>query len=465
MDLIIDNSLIFGIAGIVLLLLLIVWAIAKRYRIPNANEALVITGSGTEGGVDISIGKGKFIIPFVQKCDTLGLDSREIQIQVNAVSSDNITVIVDATALSKVDGTLEGVKAAAQRFLNKPDMEFDNIVRNILGGNLRGVLGNMSIEQMLRDREALATKVKEAAAEALTESGLRVDTLQINSIETDPGDYIRNLGRPRVAEVQKTAKVAEAEATKAASKAEAEARIVAAEAQRDSELKIAEFRKETEKATAEANAVGPRTSAEQNVLIVKAEQSAAAERAILRQKELAAEVNAVADADLYRAQKAADAALYTAQKNAEAEAARVKKAAEANKDRLEAEGLGEANATRARGLAEGEAIRAKGEAEAQVKELLAAAYEKYGQQAVIDRVLAALPEIFAAAAKPLGEIDNITVVGSADGASGVQQLVTDLTTSVPATVKATTGLDITALIAEYLAGDHGKRTATDTVES
>jgi flotillin len=256
--------------------------------------------------------------------------------------------------------------------------------------------------------------------------------------------------------VQKTAKVAEAEATKAASKAEAEARIVAAEAQRDSELKIAEFRKETEKATAEANAVGPRTLAEQNVLIVKAEQSAAAERAVLRQKELAAEVNAVADADLYRAQKAADAALYAAQKNAEAEAARVKKAAEANKDRLEAEGLGEANATRAKGLAEGEAIRAKGEAEAQVKELLAAAYEKYGQQAVIDRVLAALPEIFAAAAKPLGEIDNITVVGSADGASGVQQLVTDLTTSVPATVKATTGLDITALITEYLTNNNGK---------
>ena len=140
----------------------------------------------------------------------------------------------------------------------------------------------------------------------------------------------------------------------------------------------------------------------------------------------------------------------------------VERAAAAEKVRLEAEGTGLANslqaqglaqaeATRANGQAEAEAIKAKGEAEAATNLLLAQAYETYGQQAVIDRVLAALPAMIEAAAKPLGEIDNITVLGDAAGASKVTTLATDLLTQVPAVAKATTGLDVVALLSSFLA--------------
>ena len=143
-------------------------------------------------------------------------------------------------------------------------------------------------------------------------------------------------------------------------------------------------------------------------------------------------------------------------------AAAVSAAAEAEQTRLAAEGQGHADATKASGLAEAaaisakgqaeaQAIKAKGQAEAEVKELLAQAYAKYGQQAVIDRVLTSMPEMLAAVAKPIGDVDNITVIGDAGAATGVTKISTDLLVKLPAVVKAATGLDLTELMKSWFA--------------
>ena len=445
------------IACIIVVVVVVVIIVAKRYKIPDANEALVITGMKhtraiAEGpSLKVVMGGGSFIIPFIQRCRSLYLDATEIAMQVpEGVSKDNIKVVVDAVALAKIDGTPDGVRSAAQRFLGRED-DIPRIIQSILAGALRGVVGNMTIEEMLRDREGLAAKIQEAAASALSDAGLRVDTLQINGIATDPADYITNLGRPQAAQVRKNAEVAEAQNEQESAQAKAQARIQIANANKDAQLKEAGFLKETAEAEAEAAAVGPRTQAAQDALITQAQQTNAQQVATLTKLQLDSDVRAKADASLYAAQKNADAELYTAQQRAKAQAVMVTAAAEAEMTRLTQEGEGHAAAIKASGLAEAQAIRAKGEAEATVKEMLAAAYQKYGQQAIMDRVLGALPEMLNAVAKPIGDIDNITILGDASGASGIPKLGTDVMVQLPAIVKAATGLDMSTLFSRWFA--------------
>ncbi|MDR1853093.1 MAG: hypothetical protein LBR21_10695 [Propionibacteriaceae bacterium] len=453
-----SNPTLLPIVSIIIVVAVLIFAIAKRYRIPEANEALIVTGStgsNPDGSpmLTVALGRGKFIIPFIQRARMLSLEATEIQMEVpEGVSKDNIKVRVEAVALAKVDGTPEGVRAAAQRFLDR-ESQIPDIVRSILAGALRGVVGNMTVEEMLRDREGLAIKIQEAAGQALSDAGLRVDTLQINGITTDPVDYILNLGRPQAAKARREAEVAEAENNQAAAEAQAKARIAIAAAQKEASIQEAEFKKETDRAQAEADAVGPKTKAAQDAAITEAQQANAQRQAELTKLELDSSVRAQADAHLYAAQREADAALYKAERDAEAKAVSVTKAAEAEQARLTQEGQGKADAIQAQGLAEASAIKAKGEAEAQVKELLAAAYEKYGQQAVIDRMLAALPEMIAAAAKPIGDIDNITVLGNADAAAGIPKLGTDLMVTLPAVVKGATGMDMSQLFERWFASD------------
>ncbi|MCL2736754.1 MAG: SPFH domain-containing protein [Propionibacteriaceae bacterium] len=447
---------ILSIVVAIVAVVVIVFAIAKRYKIPDANEALIVTGAkgkAPDGSVSLKVvmGAGSFIVPFVQRCRVLSLDATEIAMQVpEGVSKDNIKVVVDAVALAKIDGTPGGVRSAAQRFLGRED-QIPRIIQSILAGALRGVVGNMTIEEMLRDREGLATKIQDAASSALSDAGLRVDTLQINGITTDPVDYITNLGRPQAAQVRKAAEVAEAQNEQEAARAKAEARIQIAGANKDAQLKEAGFLKETAQAEAEAQAVGPMTKAAQDARITQAQQQNAQQVATLTKLQLDSDVRARADANLYAAQKAADADLYTAEQHAKAQAVQVTAAAEAEQTRLTREGDGRASAIKASGLAEAEAIQAKGQAEAQVKELMAQAYAQYGQQAVIDRVLATMPEMLAAAAKPLGDVDNITVIGDAASATGITRVSTELLVKLPAVIKAATGLDLTDLMQNWFA--------------
>jgi len=448
---------VLGIVGLIIVIIAIIVIVAKRYKIPDANEALVITGlknagSTAEGpSLKVVMGGGSFIIPFIQRCRSLYLDATEIAMQVpEGVSKDNIKVVVDAVALAKIDGTPEGVRSAAQRFLGRED-DIPRIIQSILAGALRGVVGNMTIEEMLRDREGLAAKIQEAAASALSDAGLRVDTLQINGIATDPADYITNLGRPQAAQVRKNAEVAEAQNEQESAQAKAQARIQIANANKDAQLKEAGFLKETAQAEAEAAAVGPRTQAAQDALITQAQQTNAQQVATLTKLQLDSDVRAKADASLYAAQKSADADLYTAEQHAKAQAVMVTAAAEAENKRLTQEGEGRAAAIKAAGIAEAQAIQAKGQAEASVKELLASAYSKYGQQAVIDRVLTSLPEMLTAVAAPIGDIGNITVLGDASSASGIPKISTDVLVQLPAIVKAATGLDMTGLFAKWFA--------------
>lgn len=462
------NPELYTIGSIVIAiiaLVIIVFAIAKRYKIPDANEALIITGAkgrqpdGT-AALKVIMGAGSFIIPFVQRCRVLSLDATEIAMQVpEGVSKDNIKVVVDAVALAKIDGTPSGVRSAAQRFLGRED-QIPRIIQSILAGALRGVVGNMTIEEMLRDREGLATKIQDAAASALSDAGLRVDTLQINGISTDPLDYITNLGRPQAAQVRKAAEVAEAHNEQEAARAKAEARIQIAAANKDAQLKEADFLKETAQAEAEAQAVGPMTKAAQDARVTMAEQQNAQQVATLTKLQLDSDVRAKADANLYAAQKAADAELYTAEQRAKAQAVQVTAAAEAEQTRLTREGDGHASAIKAAGLAEAQSIKARGQAEAEVKELLAAAFSKYGQQAVIDRVLASMPDMIEAAAKPIGDVDSITVIGDAAAAGGIPKISTDLLVKLPAMVKAATGLDLLDLMQTWFNTDK----ATDVPE-
>ena len=182
------------------------------------------------------------------------------------------------------------------------------------------------------------------------------------------------------------------------------------------------------------------TEAEQAAIVTKAQQENAKEQAALTKLHLDSEIRTQADAKLYQAEQ-----------EAKARAAIITAAAQADQQRLSLEGQGHADAVRLAGEAEAAAIRAKGVAEAEVKELLAAAYAKYGQQAIIDRVLGSLPDMLAAVAKPIGDIDSITILGDGAGAGQIPKLGTDLLVQLPAIVKSATGLDLNELFQVWFA--------------
>ncbi|WP_425955542.1 flotillin family protein [Xylanimonas sp. McL0601] len=346
---------ILAVAALVVVVVIVIATVVSRYRIPKANEALVITGGkGGDGGVKVVIGSGVFVVPFIQRSASISLDATEVPMRVDeGVTSDKIKVTVDAVALAKIDGTPEGVRAAAQRFLGR-ETEVPGVVATVLAGALRGVVGNMTVEEVLADRAKFATEIKDEAAKALSESGLRIDTLQINAIQSDPSDYIVNLGRPQASAVRRQAEIAEAANAQESAKAQADARIAIAEANKEAALREAQFKKETDAAQAEAAAVGPKVAASQAAEITRAEQGNAEQTATLTKLRLDSDVRAKADAELYAAQKdadakqyaaqkAADAALYAAEKDAAARAVAVERAAAAERVRLESVGTGMAN--------------------------------------------------------------------------------------------------------------------------
>ena len=344
----------------------------------------------------------------------------------------------------------------------------------------------MKLTEMIGDRKSFSEKVQENAVPDLARYGLELITFNVQNF-VDDNDVIQNLGIDNVAQISKNAAIArsnaerEVEVAKAANAKQAnDAKVQAAEeiAKRNNDLAIkqANLQREadTEKARAEAaksieaeNQRKLKDVAETEANIAKAQKQAELKQKEieLKEYELTALVRKQADADKYAQEKAAEAKMVQQQREAEARAYEQVKRSEAAKraTELEAEArklqadadkyaaMAEAEAIKAKGEAEAEAIRLKGEAEAIGIEKKAEAQKKMGEASVIEMIMNALPEMTAAAAAPLSQVDSITMYGDGNGA----KMVGDITTSVSKVisgVKDATGVDIASLIAGYMSG-------------
>ncbi|MGO4203108.1 SPFH domain-containing protein [Rhodococcus sp. TAF43] len=469
----------------------------RNYIKVPPNEVAVFTGRGKPKVVR---GGARFKIPGIERVDIMSLEPFNVSINLqNALSNDGVPVNVEAVGLVRIGSADEAVQTAVQRFLTSDLDELRRQINEILSGSLRGITATMTVEDLNSNRETLARSVVEEAGTDLARIGMEVDVLKIAGIN-DHNGYLESLGQRRIAEVKRDAAVGTANAERdaqiqsakarqegAVAQAEADTAIATANQARDVEL--AKLRARTEAENAEADQAGPlaRATAEKAVRIALEQAEAArvearieVEQRRAEQAKAALEADVIAPAEaerqaaVARAEGEKQAAILKADANAEAarrsgaaqadsrklaaDAVRAEQQAEADgiKARLGAEAEGRkvsADALRAEQQAEADGLRARLEAEADGKRKVAEALNAYtpaaAQMLMLPDVLAALVEATEAAAKPVGDIDRISIVGSADGVSGSVGSILGISPSTIAGVIETlesSGIDITGIL-------------------
>ena len=436
-------TLLIVTAGGVLVALLFILIVLSRIKVAGPNEAFIITGrkgrmitssagirSTDLSGQKVVMGASVFVLPIVQRKQSLDLSSRRISVDIQgAVSKLGIRANLHGVAIVKVGGTEDAVRAAAQRFLHQ-QKEIEQFTREVLAGSLRAIVGRLTIEEIIGDRGAFANAVAEEAEHSMTNQGLVLDTFQVQDILTE-GSYLQDLGRPESARVLKDAAIAEALARQKSEQARLLAEESVAEAERNLELKRAGIRAEVDAAKARAASAGPIAEAEQAQMVLSEQQKVAERNAELKQRQLDTEVRKPADAQRYRVEQEAEADRSAAVLAADAQRQATIAAAQAKAEQAKLTGEGErshraavAEAVELEGRAEAAAILARGQAEAEAMLRKAEAFAQYGEAAVLDLVVRVMPKVVAAASRPIGEIDKLTVI-STDGATALTRAVAD----------------------------------------
>lgn len=403
------------VAGVALLLLIFLFRLV--WRVAEPNEALIISGLGAHGsndtlldslGFKIVVGRGTAVIPGFQTVRRLALDIRATGLIVNAVSNQSIPLQVKGVVAYKVGDDLASIANAARRFLQQDATAMQATIHELFAGHLRAIVGGMSVEDMLHNREELTASIRSSLADDLSKLGLVVDSLQIQEIDDESG-YIDNLGKPQAAAIAAAARIAAAERDKEATAREQAANAEKAEAVRESSIKQAGYQAEVDQAQSKALQSGPLAEALARQEVVRAETAAAELDAARREKILESEVRKPADAEAYRQVTLAGAARQTEILRAEAQA-----------QQTTMRGAAEAKATEANGRALAMAIEARGRAEAVGIEARAAALASNPDAVIAQQIAEHYPAIVAAGASALGNIDNLVVL---NGAQGMEDLL------------------------------------------
>src|SRR6266540_4768906 len=449
---------------LIVIAVLLVAYITSRFKVAGANEALIRSGRIGGGSAELRVVRGGAIIvlPLFHKLGRLKLTARHINVNLaDAVSRQGIKVAVQGVATFKIGADDESIRNAAERFLESKDEEVDSIVKNVLEGSLRSIVGTLTIEELNLDRQKFQQAVQDAAKGDLATSGLQIDSFTIQAIRDESG-YMDLIGQQETARRERDARMAKAGADQEAAVREAEAEQIKINAARDVSLRRAET--ETQVAAAEARAAqaGPLAQAEATQEVMRKQTELAELEADRKQKELIASTIRPAEADAEAQIRRAEGEKGARIAQAQAEAERVKLAGqaeaavnvtkgEANARVILVNAQSEAEKTKLEGTAEAGIVFTKGEAKALA--LRAEAYRQFNEAAVIQTVLSMLPEIVRAAAEPIGNIGSLTVL-STDGASDVVKSATRTVTEAGAVVKGLTGLDVPALIGSAM-GSHG----------
>src|SRR5712672_1893191 len=451
-----------GLLALVLLMVMIV--VARMYRKAGPHEALIVYGMG---GTHVYTGRGAIIFPMVQTCRDLSLElmSFDVAPQQNLYTHQGVAVTVEAVAQIKVKSDKESILTAAEQFLTKRPEQREALIRLVMEGHLRGIMGQLTVQQIVKEPEMVGDRMRSTCADDMSKMGLEVVSFTIKEVR-DKNEYITNMGRPDVARIKRDAEVATAEADRdiaikraemsrasAVAKAQADQERVAAEtaslakqaeAQRDLDIKKAAYVEATKKAQAQADkAYEIETNIQQQQVIMESVR--------VQQVEREAQVK-VQEAEIARRERELIA---TVLKSADVERQRIQTLAEAERQRLISEAEGRASSIRAQGEAEAEIIFKKGEAEA---------YQEYNQAAVVDKLITGLPEMVRALAEPLSKIDKVTIVSTGNGdAAGAYKLTGDITkiaAQVPALFEALSGMQMSDLLAKVrLIGDHAVKPA------
>src|SRR5712691_11651571 len=451
---------IFVIAGLMAVcIVLLMTMFARLYRKAGPHEALIVYGFR---GTRIVKGRGTVIFPMIENCRELSLElmSFDVAPQQDLYTKQGVAVTVEAVAQIKVKSDPESIQTAAEQFLTKSDQEREGLIRLVMEGHLRGIIGQLSVEQIVKEPEMVGDRMRATCADDMSKMGLEVISFTIKEVR-DKNEYISNMGRPDVARIKRDADVAtaeaerdtaikRAEAMRAAAVAKAQAdkeRVLAetlsqaaqAEATRDLEVKKANFQETVQKQKASADKA---YELQTNVM----QQQVIAEKVKIERVEKESQI-AVQDAEIQRRERELIA---TVLKPAEIERKRIETLAEAEKQRRIFEAEGKASAIRAEGEAEAEITFKKGDAEARAMNVKAEAYQEWNQAAVVDKLITMMPEVVRALASPLANVDKITIVSTGNGDhAGMSKITGDMAAmaaQIPALFETLSGMKMSDLL-------------------
>ena len=444
--------IVIGVVAIVVVVFILIQTLGRMLRKVGPNQALIVYGAG---GTKVITGGSHFVLPLYQRAQEFSLElmSFDVAPAQDLYTSQGVAVNVEAVTQIKVRSDEESVKTAAEQFLSKQQDEREGLIRLVMEGHLRGIVGQLTVEELVKDPENVGSKMLKTVTPDMEKMGLEVISFTIKDVR-DKNEYITNMGRPQIAQIRKQADIASALAQR-------DTQIQQANASR--EAAVAKSAADQERVKAEAESLGLQAESQRNLALKKAafdaevkKQQATADKtydiqANLMQQQVVTESVKVTEVEKNAQIKVQQAEIQrrelelqaTIQKAAEAERRRVETVAEAERQRLileaqgqadaakergfgdaeasKARGLAEAEVIRAKGLAEAEVVRAKGEAEADAMKVKAAAFHEYNQAAVLDKLLTGMPEIVRAIAEPLSKVDKVTIVstGSSNGNNGI----------------------------------------------
>ena len=442
------------IMGVVIVLLILFGFLCYKKAPPT--EAIVVTGFGL-ARPKVVCGKGTFVLPVLQRADRLNMRLLKIDVKTpetgvktqNGVSlwidsvvtiqvySENSTVLdeeVKASGLKDAKAyIMSRQQAAISNFLGMNEQGINDKVNDVLQGNLREIVSDMTVDQILTNRKQMALSVIENARPDLAKMGLEVVTFNVQDIR-DAIDgqghnhgVIEAIGIEQEELVKKQAEIARAQAARDVACAKADAEMAANAKEVEAQTAIAQRNNELKLAKARLQAEADAEIAKQKKMV-----DLAAQEAEVQQRKLDAEVRKQADADLYRRQKEAEAKKYEAERAAEAQ----KFAKQQEAEGIELVGKAEAEAIRQKGIAEAEAMKQKAEA-----------YKQYNDAAVAEMLIKVLPDIAKSVAQPLSSIDKVSIIGGdASGVSGISGNVPVLMAQTMQTVKEATGIDMGEIV-------------------
>ncbi|WP_243232796.1 SPFH domain-containing protein [Microbacterium sp. CIAB417] len=473
---------------IVIVVALIALLLARSWiKVARADEALVISGRKqkvqraviaadgssrsemSESPVTVIVNGKSLVNPITQRHEIISLRSRQVSLNAEAQSLDNVTLNVDGVAIVKIGSDPLYVRRAAERFASQ-DKAIEQFTTEQLEGALRGIVATLSVVELMRERKKFSDQIAADVSQELAEQGLILDSFQIKGI-TDKVGYIQSLGAPEIQAKRQAAEIAQTNADRAINQKNI--------ANQEANL-IEQTALDTNTANADAGVGRARAEAEQAEQLARAqaEQAVLQQQAENKQAQLDADVKRVADAQRYEAETRAQAELYTREKAAEAAAIEQVKQAEARTriaeqqaqadkaradgeaaaavakatgeaDALRAQAEAEAEARRLRANAEADAIRAEGEARAAAVEAEAKAIASNQDAFLSQRVIEVLPTIMGEFSKGYAAIGNVSIIGGSgeDGASGViGGDSAKALKSVFDSVSSATGLDLAAII-------------------
>lgn len=485
-----EPVILYSVIAAVFVLLVVV-LLAMYVKAPPS-VAYVLSGLRKEPRV--LIGTGGFKVPIIERLDKvfLGQTTVDVKTSMPVPTHDFIDVMVDAVCKVRVLNTPEGTRLAAKNFLNMSAQEIAASIKDSLEGNMREVIGAISLQGLVTDRDAFSDQIQQKAAKDMAKLGLEILSCNIQNI-TDQKGLINDLGADNTYKIKKDAAINKANAEKEIAIAESDAKKAANDvqvkndteiAERQNELAIrkADLKRESDTKQAEADAAYEIQKQEQlktvNIKTVDAEiektkraQVLADEQVKVTQNKLKAEVNAKADAQKYNTEVDAEARKFKMETDAQAELEKQKREAEAKAYMaeqeakavkakadaakyaalqeaagIEAKGKAEAAAKQAVLEAEAEGIRAKGDAEAEAMDKKAEAYKK-SEFARLEMVLemqkVVLPQVAENVAKPMSQIGDVTIYGQTGGeVAGISHNVPVVMQRTFDIVKDVTGVDL-----------------------